>query len=60
MRRTQIYLDEQTVREVEQIRERFRLSSNSDAIRFAIREYTAMLVRQDERERRKAGREGRA
>ena len=57
MRRTQIYLDEQTVREVEQIRERFRLSSNSDAIRFAVREYTALLARQDARERRRSERE---
>jgi hypothetical protein len=62
MKRTNIYLDDATLEEIRTIRDRFRLASNTAAIRLAVREYAAMLARQDAAERRRAegsGREGR-
>ena len=51
MRRVNFYLDDATIDEIGAIRERFRLASNAAAVRLAVREYAAMLARQDAAER---------
>ena len=57
MRRTNLFLDDDTVRELAAIRERFRLASNAAAVRFVVREYAALLAKQDAAARRRAERE---
>ena len=47
MRRVNFYLDDATIEEIGAIRERFRLASSAAAVRLAVREYAAMLARQD-------------
>ena len=58
MRRVNLYLDDDTLADIQAIRERFRLARGAAAVRMAVREYAAMLARQDAAERRRAERQG--